>query len=948
MKKVFLLIPMLLLLITVRAFALDYGEWLEQYASVPSATENITVEASAFTAAEGVEYLPDGTVSTSGEGYIEFTVSVPETALYNITLSYFPGVGTGGDIHRSLSVNGVIPYDEAASLVFSRMWNDADRSYKQAEGNQPFPSQTETPEWMEKTLSDADGYHISPLQFQLSAGENTLRLTGISEGMILSSMTLTPVQTLLSYDAYLALHTGDSRITDAFIKVQAEDAALKSSPSFYPVNDRTSPLTEPYDPTWIILNCIGDTAWNEPGEWIAWDVDAPEDGLYRIFFRFRQADLRGLYACRTLRINGVIPFAEAADLRFRYGSSFQYSALKGESGDYWFYLKKGTNRLSLEVSLGAMGEVLRAMESETEKLNRLYREIIAITGTSPDIYTDYRLFTRIPHLQRTLTELHASLSETLNRLTALTGSGNERTAGITRLLALMTRMADDEEQVVRNLSAYKECVTAIGKSVLDLQDQPLRIDYFVVCGENEPEGRAEGNFLEKAKHTLLAFFGSFYNDYTVAASKTEDDEIKTVSVWLSTGRDQFEVIRRLINESFEGEYGVKVNLRLISADVLLPSTFTGVGPDVAIQIGNTAPVNFAFRDAALDLSQFDDYEEIASRFLPAAMESFRYNDGVFALPDQMSYPVMFVRTDILEALGLKVPDTWEELIALIPELQRNNMEIYLDTYTPTTLGAALSMGNSVAINNIFLARLYQTGGKIYTDTGDWCLLSDETASAAFKWWTQFYTRHGFPREIDFVTRFRLGETPIGVADLHTYNTLAVSAPEIRGAWAIYQMPGTVRENGSITRDIPCVTGASMIVRNAVERRQNADAAWAFLKWWTCADTQIAYAREMEAVLGQAGRYLVANLDAYQQIAWEPDTRKILNNVLTTLHGIPQVPGGYITGRYLNNAFVTVVTNYVNPGDTLYDAVEEINREITLKREEFKLPVYDVTEGSEEE
>ena len=78
-------------------------------------------------------------------------------------------------------------------------------------------------------------------------------------------------------------------------------------------------------------------------------------------------------------------------------------------------------------------------------------------------------------------------------------------------------------------------------------------------------------------------------------------------MWLSTGRDQFDVIRRLINESFEPTYGIKVNLKLIGADVVLPATATGNGPDAAIQIANSAPVNFAFRDAALDLKEFEDY-----------------------------------------------------------------------------------------------------------------------------------------------------------------------------------------------------------------------------------------------------------------------------------------------------------------------------------------------------
>ncbi|MBQ6949289.1 MAG: hypothetical protein IJN41_06340, partial [Firmicutes bacterium] len=62
----------------------------------------------------------------------------------------------------------------------------------------------------------------------------------------------------------------------------------------------------------------------------------------------------------------------------------------------------------------------------------------------------------------------------------------------------------------------------------------------------------------------------------------------------------------------------------------------------------------------------------------------------------------------------------------------------------------------------------------------------------------------------------------------------------------------------------------------------------------------------------------------------------LNDTFSTLHGIPQIPGGYITGRYLNNAFVTVITNYENAADTLYENVELIQEEIDAKRREFGL------------
>ncbi len=894
---------------------------------------------------QGYYTMEDSSLYTTSSGWVEYTVDAPESALYAVRIKYYPGRGTGADIQRALYVNESLPYESLGALSFSRMWNNRDDSYKAVKGNQPFPSQVETPQWREVYLKDSGGYIAEPLVIALEKGENKLRFVSRREDMILGMITLCPQPQPESYDDYLAgcLENGAEYYDGEAIKLQAEDAALKSGPSFYPLNDRTSPLTEPYHYSNIVLNMIGGSAWNEPGEWLAWDIEVPKAGLYKIGLRFKQNELKGLYAARSLTVNGETPFKEAQDMRFYDSNSWQFGAL-GEYGaegklvrEYWIQLNAGVNRIELEVSLGALGGIITDLNQVTNELNALYREIVAITGSSPDVYRDYKLFTRISDLPQRLYAFRDRVAGIHARLTELTGSNSERTAGMTRLMALIDRIAVDENKVIKQLGSFKECITSMGKAVLDLTDQPLKIDYFVVYGVNEPDIRADANIFEGAWHSLRAFVGSFTNDYNVSASGSLGAE-KEIEVWLSTGRDQFDVIRRLINESFEPENGIKVNLKLISADVVLPATATGNGPDAAIQIANSAPVNFAFRDAALDLTEFEDYGEIAARFSSAAMKCAEYEGGMYGLPDQMSYPVLFVRTDILEQLGLEIPETWSELVDMIPILEKNNMEIYLDTNPVSTLGAALSMGNSRAINTVFLALLYQAGGEIYSADGKTTGLDTIEANESFKTWTHFYTQHNFPKDIDFVTRFRIGEVPLGVVDLSYYNTLAVSAPEIRGSWTIARVPGTVSESGEILHDVPCVTSEAMIIKNMVEQRGTRQEAWEFIKWWTSAETQTAYAREMEAVLGTSGRYLVANLDSYFAAVWPDSMQPTIDAVLDDLHGIPQVPGGYITGRYIYNAFITVVTEYENAADTLFEANELIKKEITKKRIEFGLPV----------
>ncbi|WP_206172425.1 extracellular solute-binding protein [Treponema phagedenis] len=904
--------------------------------------QSITISAAQYAqvSESGTAQKAGGVLQMDEDSWAEYRVYLPKEGGYTIALTYVAGAGTGGALQRSVLINGAVPFKEAGTLRFPRLWNDVSRDYKQVKGNQPFPSQKELFQRQTVVCCDPLGYTLEPFMFYFQKGENTIRLNALREGMLLEELRIEAAEKLPLYAAYYdeAVKAGFQPADIEPIKIQAEDTAAKSSQGIYPINDRTSPLSEPYDPSYIILNTVGGESWSEVGDFISWKLQVPKTGLYRVGFRFKQSFLRGLYATRRLRVNGHIPFTEADDLRFYYDTSFQFAYLGSggaEPHEYWLLLQEGDNTLTLEVSLGKLGSILQRLERETAVLNELYRKIISITGSSPDVYRDYQLYTRVSDLRETVQTSTGNLQSILADFIAEMGQENERTAGIVRMLSVLKNFDENESQVVQFLVSFKESITAMGKAVMDLTKQPLVLDYIIVSGKNAPPIQAEGNFFQFLVHKVRAFFGSFTNDYTVASGNT-GIKGKSIDVWLSTGRDQLEIIRRLINESFEPVYGVKVNLKLINPDMLLPSTFTGNGPDVAIQISNTAPVNFAFRDAAYDLTNFPDFAETIQDFLPAALDSFYFNGGCYALPDQMSFPVMYYRKDIFNSLNLSVPETWEDLLALIPDLQRNYMEVYLDTASPLSLGAAVSMGTGAAINSIFLSRLYQTGGDIYTPDSTACSFDTKTAYEAFKWWTQFYTWHNFPVEADFVTRFRLGEVPIGMVDLSTYTRLSVSAPEIRGDWSIAPVPGTRQKDGSIRRDTPCVTGAGMILKRTVLAKDTVQEAWQFLRWWTNGDTQQKFARSMESILGPAGRYPVASLKAFHAIPWPIEVTKALNAMLKDLRGIPQVPGGYITGRYVRNAFLTVVTNYENPADVLFENIQLINEEIQIKREEFGL------------
>lgn len=46
---------------------------------------------------------------------------------------------------------------------------------------------------------------------------------------------------------------------------------------------------------------------------------------------------------------------------------------------------------------------------------------------------------------------------------------------------------------------------------------------------------------------------------------------------------------------------------MTGADVLLKATLAGIGPDVALNVDSSLPVNYALRNAVYDLTNFDDF-----------------------------------------------------------------------------------------------------------------------------------------------------------------------------------------------------------------------------------------------------------------------------------------------------------------------------------------------------
>ena len=69
----------------------------------------------------------------------------------------------------------------------------------------------------------------------------------------------------------------------------------------------------------------------------------------------------------------------------------------------------------------------------------------------------------------------------------------------------------------------------------------------------------------------------------------------------------------MTENQFMQETGIPVSVNLVTGGVV-EATLAGKGPDAALFLGGEFPVNLAARDLLVDLSQFDDFEEVKGRF----------------------------------------------------------------------------------------------------------------------------------------------------------------------------------------------------------------------------------------------------------------------------------------------------------------------------------------------
>jgi len=938
-KIISIIICLLINLNLFYAFAADdnfsnksYRQYINDQNQLSSPVLSVTIPADTHASADSaVEKLTDfeedtGTcIKTPETGFVQWDFELPAEGFYNIAVKYYPIKGKNSSIIRKILINGEIANRESENIILPRIWKNAEEITRDKNDNDIRPAQIEAACWNVETLKDSMGYY-GDLKFYFKEGVNSIRLESVREPLVIKEIIIYNSPKPPSYKE-LKIEYDKNNYEDAvghIELIQGENAVLKSNSMLYPIYDRSSPATMFSDSSKIRLNTIGAERWQDANQWLTWDFEVPSDGLYKIAIKARQNINNGLISSRKLYIDGQIPFEEAGNLAFPYNTKFQMYSF-GENGGYDYCLSKGKHTIKLEVSLGSMAELIGKAQNLLSELSVIYREILVITGTQPDIYRDYQFGKQIPNTIEKLKKQSTELKNLYDEILNITGQNGQSAQIFNELYMQTDSMANSEKQLAKKFQSFEMNIDALGAWIIASSNQPLEIDYMAVYSKEQTLPKSEGSFYEKLIYSVKSFFNSFLQDY----SSIGEQESNAVKVWVGSGatggRDQASALSRLITGDFTSRTNIKVNLQLVSMGALLPATLANQGPDIALSLGGSEPVNYAIRNAVIDLTVFDDFDEIKKRFMPEALTQLTFNNKTYGLPETQTWNMLFYRKDILTALGIEIPKTFDDVINIIPELQKNQM----------TFGLPPAIGDAVGLSlPTYGMLLMQNGGSFYNEDGSLSMLDSKQAVDTFYKYTDFYSSYQLPVQYDFINRFRVGSVPIGISDMSTYNMLSVFAPGINGLWGFSEVPGTLGANGEIDKSVISNISASIIM----EKSEKKQEAWEFLKWWTDAPAQISYGRELESIMGSAARYPSANVEAFGQMPWNISDFKALTAQREWAKGMPEVPGGYFTSRHIDFAFRRVINanKKTDPGEALIDASKEINIEIQSRRKEFGL------------
>ncbi len=858
---------------------------------------------------------------TNESGWIEWEINVPVDGLYWIGIEYWPlpgRVDPGRSIVREIMIDGEYPFKEARNIVFYRQFKDEGKPRTDLRGDEVRPKQVEVYGWISTYLEDPIGIKPGPIQIYLTKGRHTIRLIAKTEPFAISRLWLESPKELPTYKEVYETYKDVPRYSGEDKIIEGEHLYLKSVPALRQDSSRSAEVY-PSEPPKRLLNIFGGWRWRNGREWAEWKFEVPEDGLYKIGMQVLQDNASWMPSYRMIEIDGQVPFEGLDRYMFKPSNHWKMEVLSNEDGEpYLFYLTKGEHILRMTPVIGPLESTMRALEATIFDVSALNNKINMILGENPDLNFEWELEKQIPELLPTLEEIAKIYEREAKYVVSVTGGTSSLSNYLVRTSEQLFDMVEYPDTIPSRRSVLQSLLTSVADYITQIKQVPLAVDRIRI-GSPDAQWKDPKVSIFRRLYTSWLWFLKSFDKSQGDIGKTGGEEHSTViKLWVARGREWSEVLKELIEDDFTPNTGIAVDIMTLPSgagvtDLLKLAIYSGDPPDLVFGVPAGFPVEMAIRGKAYNLNQFEDYEEVTKRFVDGILVPFHWMGADYALPETMDFQVLFYRKDIFQRLGFKVPETWEEVYELIPQLRLNN------------LWFANAPGYPVY--------LFKYGGKYYNDDYTASALNSPEGLAALTEWTDVFAKYRVPIAMNFFQHFRVGDMPVGIGGFGMYVQLSAAASEISGRWGMAPLPGTRLPDGTIARWAPSGSGSvAMIFQDS----KNKEAAWELMKWWTSTHVQETFAQEIEAYIGIEARWNTANYEALKRLPWSEEEIAVIAEQYKWTREVPEVLGGYMTTRQVDFMWNNVVIRQWTPLDALEDAVWEINRELERKRKEFGL------------
>jgi len=805
------------------------------------------------------------------------------------------------------------------------LWTDSKEEYGlDRYGNELYPKQVCLEEYIANPLLDNTSKNKDNILINLEEGSHKFILTAVNQDIWISGMYLAEPEVIPTYEKYQNKYKDKTSAKGLYV-AEGEKYSVKSD-SYIRASSVSNAALVPYDTYNSKINVLDGSTWDNAGQKVAWEIKVEKEGLYKLGMRYSLTNNADKNSYRTLEIDGKIPFEECKKIAVTTSKNgyenFVFS--KDDGTPYEFYLEKGTHLISLTVQMGDLKDIYYKIQSKMEEINLLGSSLQKLTAGVTDENRTWDMEDYMPGTVDKLLQYAKDIREIYENLKKISKNEASYASNLLYAAESLEKLADEPEQIPNrtNLLSIGDSSASKYLSVVmsNLTSLPITIDRIYVFNNTELP-KSSVSIVRSLAEGTKSFISSFdSSDKSYAADFDNSSQLK---VWINRPVQYVQVLQQILDEEYNAEHGTDIQLSIMpSEQKLILANASGNNPDVVLSAAYSTPFNFAVRGAAKNLLQFDDFLSVyAENYNLEALIPLCYNGGVYGAIESQDFHCLFYRKDTLEALNLSIPDTWDDVRKMMPELLRNSMNFCVP----------IASAGGTKTFSVTAPFIYQNNGQIYNDDAMSVSYDTKNVIKGFTDMTEIFNIYGAKQTVaDFYNGFRYNTTPIGIGTFSTYLQLKVAAPELEGLWGIAQVPGTKQSDGTVYRYQMADSTASMIFGNT----KKPNEAWDFLKWYLSTDTQTNYANTLQSTYGSEYRLNTANLNAFKQLQYsEEDLDVILGQWKWQKENL-QHPAGYMSERELSNAWINVVVNGDGIAEALDKAVLQSDREILRKMQEF--------------